>query len=395
MKILFFEMKKCWLKLPILVVLILFLALNSWRICDMYKLSGFWTRDDMQNIKQAYFSIYEDILSGEITSNKIEYAKENYCRLSDEMAAGNFSTEYDESRLAGYFMSDYLLFSSFIVPELEYAVTYTNVSNKIAARAYDNISFYSGKDNKKELAKNSLIYKLYSDRSIDNYYLTEWAEIYFRYEFSCLLILIMIILGISAAFSGEYESGMFMLIRAEGQTGRTVNAKLISAAVYVFALVIIFLLSDLITISFLSPIDGMNAPIYSAELFKLSPLNGSFSEVIIACGALRFSVFLVIAEIIMLISVITKNTIASVVVSFSLITALIIASDGSRTILNPVNMLSSYNLISSFDCVYVSGHAVLSFHAAIIFYLVTVLILAVFIKLFTSESERRNKNVQA
>ena len=292
-------------------------------------------------------------------------------------------------------MSDYLLFSSFIVPELEYAVTYTNVSNKIAARAYDNISFYSGKDNKKELAKNSLIYKLYSDRSIDNYYLTEWAEIYFRYEFSCLLILIMIILGISAAFSGEYESGMFMLIRAEGQTGRTVNAKLISAAVYVFALVIIFLLSDLITISFLSPIDGMNAPIYSAELFKLSPLNGSFSEVIIACGALRFSVFLVIAEIIMLISVITKNTIASVVVSFSLITALIIASDGSRTILNPVNMLSSYNLISSFDCVYVSGHAVLSFHAAIIFYLVTVLILAVFIKLFTSESERRNKNVQA
>lgn len=394
MKTLFYEMKKSWLKLPMLFILVLLLVLNIYRFCDLYRYSGRWGGEDMRYIEKAYFDIYNETLSGEITPEKTKYVKENAERYSDEVSSGDFSTEFDESRLAGYAYSDYMLFQNFLVPELEYAVTYPNISNKIAARADKNISFFTDTGNKKEVLKNRLIYDLYSGRQIKNYYLTEWAEIYFQYEFSSLMIMIMLILGLSSVFSSEYESGMNVLIAAGGQTRKTASSKLISAAIYVFILTLIFTAADLLTINFLSPIDGMCAPFYSAKLFKTSPYNNSFISAILICMALKYFVFFVISEFIMLISYITKNTIMSTVVSFALIIILIIAADGTTSILNPINMLSTHKLLMNFECITVFGKAVLSIYAAVIFYLIISMVLAFFIKQITSKSERGSKNVK-
>ncbi len=394
MRLLFYEMRKSWLKIPLLFVLVLLLALNVYRFNDMYFYEGFWTREEMQNTKTAYFNVYDNILAGEITPEKISYVKENKEKLEMEFEAGNFSTEYDENRLTGYFFSDLGLFDNFFIPALEYAVTYQNISNELSVSAYENIMFYNKRGNKSEAEKNRLIYNSYYGRVIKDYYLTEWAEVYFKYEFSCLLILLMVILGLSASFSSENESGMDIMIRSAGKMRKTVNAKLISAAVYVFTLVVIFTIVDLLTVNYMCRIDGITAPVYTAELFRYSPFNFSFLTAIIICAALRFLAFFIIAEVIMLISYFTKNTIASTVISFMLIVAMIIFADGTLSPVNPINMLSSYKLLMQFDCVTIFGKPCLSIYTSIAFYLIITFVPALILKIITAKTEkRRNKNV--
>ncbi len=378
MKLIYFEMKKSWLKLPILFVLILLCILDIYKISDNYRINGRMSGDENKGLKNAYYNIYANDLCGEITQKKINYVKDACNKYKSEVIGKNFSKEYDENTITGYIYSDYSLFNFIIVPELEYAVTYPNISNSISASAYENIDFFEKHNNFPDAEKNRYIYKLYQNRNIDNYNLTEWTELYFKYDFSSLLVLIMLVVTLAPSFTSEYESGMNVMIKSSGRQGNIVNAKLISAAFFIFLLTIFFALFDLLSVNFFCGTDGFLNPVYSSPFFKYSPFSFSLFSAIIICALIKFLAFLTIGEIIFIISRLTKNTILSICFSFLIVVLLIVLSNADNSVLNPVNMLSPYKMLTEFKCVIFAGKPILSlYYSAVVCIIINMVLFAV------------------
>ncbi len=378
MKLIYFEMKKSWLKLPILFVLILLCILDIYKISDNYRINGRMSGDENKGLKNAYYNIYSNDLRGEITQTKINYVKDACNKYKSEVIGKNFSKEYDENTITGYIYSDYSLFNFIIVPELEYAVTYPNISNSISASAYENIDFFEKHNNFPDAEKNRYIYKLYQNRNIDNYNLTEWTELYFKYDFSSLLVLIMLVVTLAPSFTSEYESGMNVMIKSSGKQGNIVNAKLISAALFIFLLTVLFAFFDLLSVNFFCGADGFLNPVYSSPFFKYSPFNFSLFSAIIICALIKFLAFLTIGEIIFIISRLTKNTILSICFSFLIVVLLIVLSNADNSVLNPVNMLSPYKMLTEFKCVIFAGKPILSlYYSAVVCIIINMILFAV------------------
>lgn len=378
MKLIYFEMKKSWLKLPILFVLILLCVLDIYKISDNYRINGRMSGEENKGLKNAYYNIYSNDLRGEITQTKINYVKDACNKYKSEVIGKNFSKEYDENTITGYIYSDYSLFNFIIVPELEYAVTYPNISNSISASAYENIDFFEKHNNFPDAEKNRYIYKLYQNRNINNYNLTEWTELYFKYDFSSLLVLIMLVVTLAPSFTSEYESGMNVMIKSSGKQGNIVNAKLISAALFIFLLTVLFAFFDLLSVNFFCGADGFLNPVYSSPFFKYSPFSFSLFSAIIICALIKFLAFLTIGKIIFIISRLTKNTILSICVSFLIVVLLIVLSNADNSVLNPVNMLSPYKMLTEFKCVIFAGKPILSlYYSAVVCIIINMVLFAV------------------
>lgn len=380
MKNIFYEMKKSWFKLPILLILIVLTAVNFYKFYSDYRIYGFMVWDNAELAKKVYYHVYEDNLKGEINEKKINYVIEN----CDELESISEKNDDEFAR--------YVAFNWYIASELEYAVTYKNFSDKIANKAKENIYFYLEHENRGQAAVNRLIYDLYSGREVKNYRLTSWVDSYFEHDFSSLLILIMIIIGLSNCFSIEYGSGMNVLIKSVRKTGKTVNAKIFSMFIYILFLTVFFTITDLLITNYFIKIDGLNEPIYSAEIFKFSPLKCSFESAILICTILKFLSFLVFGGIVCIISIIIKNSVFSVCLSFGTVAAFIGFTEKSKTIFNPINILSPCNFIKEFSYITFFEIPIQTvIYIAVIYSLICIFII-VTIKLLTKE--RRRKNVK-
>ena len=363
MKIVYFEMRKSWLKVSTTIFLLVFLGLNYFRLNDFcrsyYKTYG--------NFQEPYFRLYETVC-GEITNEKLEPFKIRVSELEAEIMTQTYSKDYDPERYiyTGYAHGDFSLYSLMISPEISYAATYSNTSNKIAAKAAESYSFYKEIGNNYESRKNAMIYNLYSNRGISEYRATNWANAYFFYDFSSLLCVILLILGLSSSFTRERESGMYQLLSAYGKTKSTVISKVISSVVFCLILTVIFTVSDLIGVNHFLVIKNINMPLYSAEIFEFTPFNITFTEALLVCAGMRFLGLFVIALLIMAISKITPNTIAATVFSFAAVAVLILLSLISNSLFNPMGLLTPKNYLENFGVVNLFGRPILEIYGAII-----------------------------
>lgn len=389
MKIIFYEIKKSWFKLPILVLLIIFCFINVYKFTSVYNFSGRFRGNSNINMKNAYYTFYETY-SGEITDEKIISVNEYFNRLATLTSNKDYGSEYDKTSISGTIYADYVIYEFYIIPELEYAITYPNKANEICINAYENVLFYSEHNNYEDTEKNKYIYRLYQNRKVEKYNLTEWVKLYFEYDFSSLLIIIMIIIGLASCFSTETESGMITHLKSGGKLAKTVNAKLISAAIYIFFLIAVFTFCDLIIVNRLCGMDGIFNPIYSAEFFGNSPFEFSLFTAIITCALGKYLAFLVIGELVILISVISKNSILSLCGSFLAIILLMLTANENSAIINPVNMLLVYKMLEKFDCKMIFGKPVLSLYIALAIYFILIIALFFIIKICTVGVKRRN-----
>lgn len=363
MKIVYYEMRKSWLKISTIIFLLIFLGLNYFRLNDFcrsyYKTYG--------NFQTPYFRLYETVC-GEITEEKLNPFKIRAGELETEIMTQTYSTEYDPEKYiyTGYAHGDFSLYSLMISPEISYAATYANTSNQIAAKASESYNFYKEMGNDYESRKNAMIYNLYSNRGISEYRVTNWANAYFSYDFSSLLCIVLLILGLSSSFTRERESGMNQLISAYGKTKSTVISKVVSSAIFCLILTIIFTVSDLIAVNRFLVIKNINMSLYSAELFELTPFNFTFIEAVFVCAGLRFLGLFAIAMLIMAISKITPNTIAATVSSFAAVMVLILLSLISDSLINPIGLLTPKSYLEKFRVIDLFGRPVLALYGAII-----------------------------
>lgn len=376
MKLTYFEMRKSWLKSSTLLFLIIFIAI------DIYKInSDFATNNaaagSQSLIRESKHELYQQ-LRGKVTQEKIDFIKETSETLQNEVAGFNFSTEYDESRYTGYVFGDSRLFEGDLKKAFRYIVMYSNSSDRVALRAYENIEFYKDVNNKYEQRKNAMIMYSYQGRSLDSFYLTQGSEIFFQYDFSCLLCLCLIGAIFCRSFSMEKEQGIKNLISISAGAKSTVTAKCISACIFCLLISSIFMIVDLFTMNILYNIDGLSQPIYSLYSFEFSPFSISVLRTIFIMVLMRFIVFCIVVLTVMIISSLCNSSLISLVLSFLCIGGLVFLQEHISTFINPIELLSIKKYLVTFQSVNIAGFPFHTIHISFVLYLL-IIFLFVFI----------------
>lgn len=370
MKIIICEMRKSWLKKSAVILLIILSVLDMICLSDMCRRNNDRVYGELG---KSYYKAYNKFC-GEITEEKINLLKKESDELAAEVADGVYSTEYDPNRYTGYIFGDNVLLNKEIKPKMSYCILYPNTSNKIALTAYENIDFYNSLGCDFEARKNEKIAEMYSGRYIPEYWTTVWTDTFFNYDFSSLLCIIMLIFGLSASISTEHETAMIQLIVSAGRGQKTTVSKIISAAIYCGFLSLYFVVIDMIGINAFLGIDGLDMPIYSAQMFEKTPYNFSFITAIILYVGLRFISLFLVSLIIMLFSQVFRNTILSISFSFASVIALIVFSAMNKSIFNPMNLFIPRTYIERFEVFNFFDYPILSLTAASLIMLIMCII---------------------
>lgn len=346
-RIIFFELKKLLSNRLILVMLALLSVLNVYHIYSDYA-ENVGTE---KNYYDAYFKMYKDV-SGKWDTEKIKFVVAEYEKAKAIVDAGNFSTEPNQpDTYTGYIFGDYGLFEK-IKTEMETLYHYDEAMAELTQKAADNASFYQQKGNTYQTQVNQKIEKAYQNRNVSAFYDTFGLTEYFKYDFSTLLILILLIPMLSPLFAREHEIEMYGLLKITPNFRKMSVCKMLAGAIAICFVSVIFLLEDLLTFTYLYHISGFSQPIYTLSAFFYSPLTVSISSYILLNAALKILGFLVIGGVCIFVSSLVKNEILPFCASFA-ITLILVVTDAFIehnlvSIFNPVTLFSNGKFFREF-----------------------------------------------
>ena len=294
MNFFYLEARKNILRRYTIIALILFLCLNTVKIITDYKSGEIKpVAANTSGMQAGYNEIYEKV-KGEITEKTVSFVTSEYQRLDKLTADGTYSRKPQEGTYSGYIFGDYYLFHSYFYPYMEYSVKYSSEMEKVLTQAEENLKFYQENKNKAETTKNAYILDHYNGRSISEFYLYDGWESLLSYDFSDLLILLLLVLAVAPAFTCEKENGM-ILILSSCKRGRwpMLFSKCGSAVIFSWSITALFALFNLLIFGLLCGFEGWNSPLYAIESYRNTPFSGSvlmFYVLICGAKAIGFSV---------------------------------------------------------------------------------------------------------
>lgn len=294
MKLIFLEARKGILRRSVLIALILFLCLDILKIGLDYRAGAI--REVIGNTEgmQTGFAEIYDKVKGPITNETAAFLVGEYQRLSQAVADGTYSRKPQEGTYSGYIYGDYFLIGSYFYSQMSYCVQYPARMAERLEQETENLKFYQSVGNKSMAAKSSYILQHYADRSISSFYLMDSWESLFQFDFSDLLILLLLILGVAASFTREKETGMTMLLSSSKRGGWPMLVSKCGVAVsYAIGLTIIFSLLNLMIYGVLFGLQGWDCPLYAIEACQDTPFGGTVGQFyLLSCGmkAMGFSI---------------------------------------------------------------------------------------------------------
>ena len=353
MKLFFYELIKNIFRLPLLIMIIAFALVNLYKLNETFRLyspSDYYGSGDDPVYTDGIYEQYK----GEMTEQKIKQALEYQQKMDAIISSGNYDTKNPSSEFyTGFAFADKLE-TDRLIENMQEIYLYPNDIIALRRQADENISFYTGKSSF-EVNKILLIKALYHDRIIPVYGRYRAFDMYFDYEFSSLLIILLIIFAFAPSFVKEKSIGANRTIISCGRARSVFWAKHCSMYLFVLIMTVIFAVFDLIYFGSLYGLEFIEQPLYAMADYRYTPFA------ITVGGALVFSVigkliaFLFIGELVMLISTFGKNIGACVAVSLAGIIGLILISEQLPEFLSPINLVNMKNQLSSFEVVGVFG----------------------------------------
>ena len=244
-------------------------------------------------MKTGYDNIYEQI-KGPITEETVSFITSEYQRLDGLTADGTYSREPQEGTYSGYIFGDYYLLHSYFYPHMEYSVKYSADMEEVLAQAKENVTFYQESGNTAGVVENAYILHHYTGRAIPEFYLYDGWEALLSYDFSDLLILLLLILAVAPTFTREKENGMtFILSSCKRGRWPLLISKCGAGVIFAWILTILFALLNLLVFGLLCGFEGWGSPLYAIESYQYTPFSGSillFYGVVCGLKAIGFSV---------------------------------------------------------------------------------------------------------
>lgn len=405
MRLLYFEIRKNFLRKYFIIVLLCFIILNIVVIYKNYKVgdgSGFCDYVTPNTISKGQWDFYKALhkqLDGKMTSKNLDYIINEYTRLNNIIEKGNYNRDYDEETYTGYTFGDYSIINQYFYEPLKFRATYGSAIQEIADQAQENIKFYQKVENNYEKNKNIFIRNHYNERKITDFYETlNWKKL-FDYNFSDLLICILMLLGLTPIFRNEKDTEMYDLINSSKEGKKNMKAsKYLASVVFAAFLVIIFSVVNLIAYRYLFRLSGWNQPLYAIEVYQYTPLNCSVLSFYILNNIMKFFGFLMLALLLCYVSKISSHIIWAFIINVLFMVLGIFMSGyymGIKTlhvylsIISPFTLLKGNGLFQNLLGMNLGGQFFLRAYACLI--LQIILLLLFFIRIvFFSKLEKRN-----
>lgn len=347
MKLWFLEFRKMFLRADILILLLVLLIVNAFKIVLGYEFDP-RAVDSRSLHANAGYSETEDSLEGAMTA---ESAKRVLSGYRSHIAFMQGNGEYSQENLCCYL----------IYPRYIYQYEYHLNMQKKLDEAEANIKFYNARGNVYSVRVNSLFLRCYDGRYINNYSGSDDFEMLFTYDFSTLLLLIAAFIFSFRLFSSERQSGMDSLLKTSRKGRKSLPITKMSclfAAITCTALLLYA--EDILVHSVMFHLNDWTAPVYSIESYRFSVYSGSLIGyysimcleriVVLFCAGLFFSLVSIVFQGITLPVIIDLLVIAVEIVLSENITELRASHLLNLAVLLKPNMLmKSFNTVRIFD----------------------------------------------
>lgn len=396
LRLIYYEIRKNFLQKTVLIGLALALFTNSLYLVVDY----FYGMDNQKkivtshNVDSACYDYYLSLhktYDGIITENKVRNSVKTYSDLYNKVEDGSYSRELQEGNATGYIYGDYYYMKTYIYEPLKYAATYTEVMKNVISRINDNISFYKKVNNQYQINNQEYLLHSYQNRTINTFYETGAWKYLFDYNFSDLLILLMLLLGIISIFTSEKLNGMDVLIQSNrlGKQNLYIG-KYVAILIYTGSLSALFSLFNYIIVKGIYGLPGSSRPLYSIEEYQYTTLNGSLLSFYYLISLMKVIGFIVVAIIIGIISQRTNNIVKSFLISvIAMVGGLYISGYvqaehmGKKllSILSPFSLLKGNRIFLACNGVSVLGKFTLMGFVCIMFYIL-VLIVILFVNIW-------------
>lgn len=351
-----YELKKIIFNVSILFFLIVCTFLEIYKIHEYSQHNIPLTYKFGESVYSETFKKY----GGRITSEKAQYVINFTLSARELIQSGNYDETTDtEDYITGSLYNDYSLFSIGFYSPMKYSYEYREYTNKISQKALENVDFFTSIGNDFEAKKNREIYRLYLGRGLSEIYNTDGYNNFLKYEFTCIPICFMLIIGLAGVFVGEKTVGMRDLLCTCSKGGiKIFLSKIVAGYIYALFVFIWFTSLDLICFGIIYGFDGGEAPIYAIEIFKNIPLNCSVLVYVIFTLLLRFVGLLTLSSIIMAISACISQASVCGVVAAVMIALLLFADNlGFNFIasVSPMRLILSEKIFEKYNAINIFG----------------------------------------
>lgn len=353
------EIKKFFSVRTFVFFVVVFLVFNCINIYKNYHPACI--SPDEELLQRGRVAIY-NLLEGEIKEEKLSLFLNKYDEITEIVQSGNYNTsEADfEKYFCGYAYGDKNIFDE-VYAEFQRQIEYeTNIST-IKDKAINNMTFFKEMGNSLLYAQNEYILSSFDIRQIKSFYYTSPAISLFTYNFSTVLILLLILLLFSPIFAIERESEMLNLLccTKRGSNKMVVGSIWLNKIKLLFwvvtLLVILFGFSDIVCLKLCLKFNGLLQPIYVIAEFQNTNLTCSILSFWIMNLLLKWFGFIIIGLMVMVISKTQKSSASSYMISLMLIALSMFISVFSTgqigniiNLFNPVSLFIIYKEFASF-----------------------------------------------
>ncbi len=366
-KLMKYEIKKHFLKLPVALIILLFLIINCFKIIDTYREKSILSDDNLGAYKSVYWECYKEF-GGKITNEKIEKLMSIYRPALEKIADRTLSTDYDKTSYTYNAYSDEIFFRWCFVDEMKYDYYYKNYAEKLVSEAKQNLEFYQSVGNQYKYRESYQIAEKFVGRKINAFRYTEKYLYYVQYDFSLLLILLICIYSLANMFIVEKEAEMANLLLTLKNGRKIVAAKVMTSFAFTAVVCALFWIEDFVVYSCaFRNFGGNSSPLYALEIFKNTALNVNLLQYSVISAWVKAFGMMIMCMIILLFSSMLRNTLYSYVSSFVTVVSLIYLHDlelgGSRLlqIVNPINLLVNRGIFKCYKLYNIMGYPVSEF----------------------------------
>jgi hypothetical protein len=362
MNLLILEIGKNLKRRSVLVVLALFLAANIYNIAANFSDAD---AEDPDAFK-GYWDVYRQI-EGKMTDETIRFVMRNHEELSALIASGVYETAPSDAFYTKYAFGDWGVFETHR-KGMERIFLFNDSIEALKKSAEGNIDFYESVGNRFEAQKSRMIAESYGTRVLSHYYDMSGMKKYLNYDFSSLLIIILLVFIACPVFAHERESGMdkLLLSSVKGRH-RTAFAKKHAVAAMTLAVCMIFYLSDLLGFLAVSHLNGWSAPIYQIKQFDFSPLTLAVWQFALLSFLLKCLGGLIISQVILFFSSLFKKSLAAFIASMAILLSCVwLYGETAMDMVNPIAFLCSRDFLATIAYANVFGLPVNRFLIVII-----------------------------
>lgn len=357
-RLLRYEWRKNFRSPWLIAFLVLLLAANGWRLQSEFR--------GQRGTDEALYEQFYTQWKGTITTENVGELMTIYAPLMEKEKAMSLNRTPGSGTYTSTEAGDQHFFSSCFYTEMQYDYLYINQATLIAQRADALAGLYDDQGLSYPGAESRALAGLFRGRVIPDFADTRYLRVWLEHDYSSLLVLLMCLFALSTVFVSEWESQMYMLQRVSPLgSGASVAAKLISSALFVCGVCVLFYGEDFLVLQLLSGHwEAPSSPVYAIRYLESTPLTMTVGSFVVWTVAVKTLGVLTLAWLILLLSCLARQTLTAFASGLGSILALVLLQEYSRSRVglkwfNPLELIHIRELVLDVRFVNILGRPVI------------------------------------